>query len=200
MKDHTNAFAVKVDISERESIRAAIKKSAEHFGKQISILINNAGIAQEKPFLEITDEDWDRMLVTNLRGAFFFSQEVIPGMDKQNFGRIVNITSIGGQWDGINQVHYAASKAGLINLTRSLAKLFSKDGINTNAVAIGLTLTDMASPEIKSQAGREKIKSIPIERIANVEEIANVVSFLCSEEASYITGQTINVNGGMYFG
>ena len=139
------------------------------------------------------------MLGTNLRGAFIFSQEVLPNMMKSGWGRIINIASIGGQWGGINQVHYAASKAGLINLTRSIAKIYSSYGITCNSVSPGLVQTDMASREIGSKEGQEKLKNIPIGRVGTTSEIASAVGFLASDEASYITGQTINLNGGMYF-
>jgi len=195
-----NGLAIQVDITNRKSIKNAIEKCKKYFKKDINILINNAGIAQEKPFETITDDDWDKMLITNLRGAFSFSQEVIPDMVEQSWGRIVNITSIGGQWGGYNQVHYAAAKAGLISLTMSLAKIYSKYGITTNAVAPGLVSTDMSKYELNTKEGKKKAASIPIGRIATAKEIANVVAFLASDEASYITGQTINVNGGMYFG
>jgi len=138
------------------------------------------------------------MFASNLRGAFSFSQEVIPHMIKSKWGRIVNVASIGGQWGGRNQIHYAASKAGLINLTISLAKLYSKKGITTNAVSPGLVKTDLIANELKTTSGKNKVKQIPIGRIADTDEVANIVNFLCSDEASYITGQTINVNGGMY--
>jgi len=193
------AISLQVDISQRKSICYVIKRTLNRFGK-IDILINNAAIAQEKPFEKITNEDWDKMMVVNLRGPFAFSQEVLPYMKKQKQGRIVNITSIGGQWGGFNQVHYAAAKAGLINFTRSLAKIYSKYNITTNAVAPGLVLTDMSKKELKTVAGKKKVMDIPINRIADPEEVANIVAFLCSDEASYVTGQTINVNGGMYFG
>lgn len=193
-----NFLPIRVDISQRSSIKNAIKKTEKKF-RNIDILINNAGISQEKPFEKITDHDWDKMLQTNLRGIFSFCQEVIPKMKKNKWGRIINIVSIGGQWGGYNQVHYAAAKAGTINLTRSLAKLFSKDGITSNAISPGLVLTDISKREINSKRGMNKIDSIPIGRIATPQEIANVATFLCSENASYITGQTINVNGGMYF-
>ena len=121
-------------------------------------------------------------------------------MLKRGWGRIINITSIGGQWGGFNQVHYAAAKAGLINLTRSLSRIYSGQGITTNAVAPGLVHTEMSARELESEAGKEKVRSIPIGRIATIEEVAQVVVFLASDAASYITGQTINVNGGMYFG
>ena len=203
-KDATNltkknpAIAIQVDVSSRKSIKKSIQSCKKFFGQNIDVLINNAAISQEKSFEKISDTDWDNMLVSNLRGAFSFSQEVIPYMIKSKWGRIVNVVSIGGQWGGCNQIHYAASKAGLINLTTSLAKLYSKNGITINAVSPGLVKTEMIANELKTTSGKNKIKQIPIGRIADTNEIANVVNFLCLDEASYITGQTINVNGGMY--
>lgn len=193
------ALAVKISVEDRESVQAALEQVRSKFGP-VDILVNNAAIAQEKPFETITDDDWDRMLAVNLRGPFTCAQECLPGMIDKGWGRIINITSIGGQWGGLNQVHYAASKAGLINLTRSLAKLYSAKGITTNAVAIGLVQTDMSANELSTNAGQEKIRAIPKGRIGTPEEVAATVAFLASDEASYITGQTLNVNGGMYFG
>jgi len=193
------ALCIELDQKNRNNIRRVIEEMHESFGK-INILVNNAAIAQEKAFETITDNDWDNMMEVNLRGPFILSQEVIPDMVEQSWGRIVNITSIGGQWGGYNQVHYAAAKAGLISLTMSLAKIYSKYGITTNAVAPGLVSTDMSKYELNTNEGKKKAASIPIGRIATAKEIANVVAFLVSDEASYITGQTINVNGGMYFG
>jgi NAD(P)-dependent dehydrogenase (short-subunit alcohol dehydrogenase family) len=193
------AVALSLIVEDRGSVKRAMESVQRSLGP-IDILVNNAAIAQEKPFPEITDADWDRMLAVNLRGPFACSQEVIPGMLERKWGRIVNISSIGGQWGGMNQVHYAVAKAGLNNLTRSLAKLYSARGITSNTVAIGLVQTDMSGPELDTPAGREKVRNIPVGRVATVDEVANVVAFLASEEASYVTGQTINVNGGMYFG
>lgn len=198
-KPNDNNFYVKVDISSRDSIRNAIQQTREKFG-HIDILINNAAIAQEKPFLTITDEDWKNMLDINLQGAFRFSQEVLENMIQNKWGRIINITSIGGQWGGFNQVHYAASKAALISFTQSLAKIYSKNGITTNAISPGLIATEMSKNELNSEAGKEKVKNIPIGRLGSTEDIADIAIFLASENASYITGQTINANGGMYFG
>jgi len=199
-QEFPRAFPVQVDVSSRESIQAAVATCRRRFARGVGILVNNAAIAQEKPLGEITEEDWDRMFAVNLRGPFLFIQEVLPGMLRARWGRIVNIASIGGQWGGFNQVHYAAAKAGLINLTRSIAKIYSRYGITCNAVSPGLVRTDMSAAELTSEAGREKVKNIPSGRVGTVEEIASTVVFLCSAGASYITGQTINVNGGMYFG
>ena len=188
----------KLDQSNRNEIKAIVKEINSLFGG-VDILINNAAISQEKPFEMIMDEDWELMLKTNLQGPFGLIQECLPHMKEQRWGRIVNIVSIGGQWGGYNQVHYAASKAGLISLTHSIAKIYSKFGITSNAVSPGLVATDMAKNELQTETGKKKVENIPLGRIATPEEVAFVVAFLISDGASYITGQTINVNGGMLF-
>ncbi len=198
-KDEAVASPVRIDIRDRHSVRQAIAAIEKRFERHIDIVVNNAAIADEKPFETITDADWDRVLETNLRGPFIVAQETLPPMVEQGWGRIVNIVSIGGQWGGMRQVHYAAAKAGLINFTHSLARLYSPHGITSNAVSPGLVATDMASNELNSKAGQAKAAQIPVGRIAAPREIAAAVLFLCSEEAGYITGQTINVNGGMLF-
>lgn len=197
---YDNAYPIKIDVSKRKSIKQAIKDFEQQSSSSIEILVNNAGISDEKDFMKITDSDWSLMMDTNLMSAFMFIQETISLMIKRKWGRIINISSIGGQWGGFNQVHYAVSKAGLINLTRSISRLYSKYNITTNAVAVGLVSTDMSENEILSKSGKSKIKEIPTGRIGHLQEIADTVFFLASEESSYITGQTINVNGGMYFG
>jgi acetoacetyl-CoA reductase/3-oxoacyl-[acyl-carrier protein] reductase len=194
-----HAGTVQMSLESRQSIKAAVAKTKKTLGA-VDILVNNAAVAQEKPFEEISDEDWDRVLACNLRGAFVSSQEVLPGMIEARCGRIINITSVGGQWGGLKQVHYAASKAGLISLTMSLARIFSDRGVTCNAVSPGLVVTDMASEAIESETRRGKIEDIPIKRVGTAREVADVVVFLASKAASYVTGQTINVNGGMYFG
>ncbi|MEI6560031.1 MAG: 3-oxoacyl-ACP reductase FabG [Rhodospirillaceae bacterium] len=193
------AFAVAVRIEDRASVRAALAAVRAEFGA-VDILVNNAALAQEKPFATITDDDWSRMLAVNLQGPFICAQEALPGMLAAGWGRIINITSIGGQWGGFNQVHYAAAKAGLINFTRSLAKIYGSRGITANAVSPGLVATRMAAAELDSEAGRQKVAQIPAGRIGSVDEVAAVVAFLASDRASYVLGQTINVNGGQYFG
>jgi acetoacetyl-CoA reductase/3-oxoacyl-[acyl-carrier protein] reductase len=189
------AVVQQIDVSERLSIRSALAAAGD-----IDILVNNAAISQEKPFLSITDDDWDGMLAANLRGPFACTQEVLPGMMQRGWGRVVNIVSIGGQWGGINQIHYASAKSGLIGLTRSLAKTFSSHGITFNAVSPGLVETDMTRTELSSPQGMEKVRMIPAGRIGHAEEVAAAVAFLVMPGSDYITGQTINVNGGMYFG
>jgi NAD(P)-dependent dehydrogenase (short-subunit alcohol dehydrogenase family) len=193
------AIAVQLAAEDRASIRRAVEHVRGELGP-VGILVNNAAIAQEKPFAELTDADWDRMFAVNVRGPFACCQEVLPDMLQLQWGRIVNISSIGGQWGGVLQVHYACAKAALNNLTRSLAKLYSAKGITTNTVAAGLVATSMIANELETPAGKEKVRNIPIGRIASIDEIAHVVAFLASDDAAYITGQTINANGGMYFG
>jgi acetoacetyl-CoA reductase/3-oxoacyl-[acyl-carrier protein] reductase len=194
---HADARAVKIDIASRASIRRALAETRKTFRRDIDILVNNAALVQEKPFETLTDADWDRMLAVNLRGAFILAQETLPAMAKRKWGRIVNITSIGGQWGGMRQVHYAAAKAGLINLTHSLARLYSPHGITANALAPGLVATDMIRKELKSKSGKQKAAQIPVGRIAEPEEIAAGVVYLVSDGAAYVTGQTLNINGGM---
>lgn len=186
-----DAIAVHCDISDRNSIRQALNDIND-----IDILINNAAIAQPKNFLDITDDDWDEMININLRGAFICSQEVIPSMLRRKWGRIINITSIGGQWGGVNQAHYASAKAGLIGLTMSLARLYSGNGITSNSVAPGIIETEMTT-WLEEREKKVLMNGIPVGRFGGVEEVAEVVSFLASDASAYITGQTINVNGGM---
>lgn len=183
--------AVYCDVSDRDSIKKVFNEI-----KSIDILVNNAGISQPKNFLDISDDDWSKMLRINLQGAFMCAQEAIPGMKKKKWGRIINITSVGGQWGGVNQAHYASAKAGLIGLTMSLARIYSKTGITANSISPGVIKTRMTS-WIKTNDKKLITQNIPIGRFGKTSEIANVVSFLASENSSYITGQTINVNGGM---
>lgn len=192
--------AFSLDQSIPDSISSCIAAIQNHFGQSIDILINNGAIAQEKPFAEITANDFELMLNTNLRGPFLLCQACIPSMQAQAWGRIINISSIGGQWGGYNQVHYAASKAGLINLTQSIAKIYAADGISSNAIAIGLVATEMSQRELDSQAGKQKVANIPAKRLGTYEDIKAIALFLASDDSSYLCGQTLNANGGMYFG
>jgi acetoacetyl-CoA reductase/3-oxoacyl-[acyl-carrier protein] reductase len=195
-KDYLEDYCI--DLKNIDDIDIMVEKIINKYGK-IDILVNNAAISQEKPFEEITVYDLDNMLDINFKSPFYLTQKILPIMKKNRWGRIINIVSIGGQWGGFNQVHYSASKAALINFTKSIAKIYSGFGITSNAVSPGLVDTDMSKNELQTKSGMEKLKNIPIGRIAKPIEIAKVVAFLASDDASYITGQTINVNGGMYF-
>ena len=150
--------------------------------------------------MDITENSFDAMTKTNLRGPLFCIQEALPNMVKNKWGRVVNIVSLGGQLGGVNQIHYACAKAGLIGLTRSIALSFSNQGVTCNAVSPGLIKTDMSKREISSKSGINKVRLSPIGRLGQPDEVAGAVAYLVSEEASYVTGQTLNVNGGMYFG
>lgn len=193
------AAAVELSAGDRASIERAVATAHEVAGP-VHILVNNAAAGKEKPFEEITDAEWDEVLGINLRGAFAAAQLVLPDMRAEGWGRIVNMTSVGGQWGGVARVHYAASKAALINLTQSLARLYSPEGVTANAVSPGLVDTELIAEELATPAGRRKVEAIPLGRIAEPREVAEVVRFLVSDRAGYITGQTVNVNGGMYFG
>ena len=197
-KKNFNVKCFKLDLSSYESILKFCKliKKEKIF---IDILVNNAATSQIKNVEKIKGEDWDYVLNTNLKGPFFLSQKLIGNMKKKRWGRIVNISSIGGQWGGKDQVHYAISKSGMIGMTRSFAKVYSKFNITTNTVSPGLVETSMSKKEIMSKQGKKKIDNIPIGRIANMNEITSSILFLCSQESSYITGQTLNLNGGMLF-
>jgi NAD(P)-dependent dehydrogenase (short-subunit alcohol dehydrogenase family) len=197
-KVHPRAYVVKIDIASRASVKRAIASSSKYFGGNFDIVVNNAALVQEKSFAAITDADWDRMLAVNLRGAFIVAQETLPAMQARKWGRIINITSIGGQWGGMRQVHYAAAKAGLINLTHSLAKLYSGCGITANAIAPGLVATGMIEQELKSKAGKQKAAQIPVGRITRPDEIAAAIVYLASDAAASVTGHTLNINGGLF--
>ena len=197
-KKKKNIIAVNINLGSSESIREAKNIIKTKIGS-VDILINNGAFSQEKDFFKINNDDLDKMFSINIKGQFICIQEFLPDMLQKNWGKIINISSIGGQWGGSNQIHYAASKAALINLTKSIAKNYSNLGINCNTISIGLVKTDMTEREIKSQEGIKKIKSIPAGRIGSSQDIANTVKFLISDESNYITGQTINLNGGMLF-
>jgi NAD(P)-dependent dehydrogenase (short-subunit alcohol dehydrogenase family) len=192
------ARCTRMNGEETLSVRAALAATHDAFGP-IDILVNNAAMAEEKPFETITEAELDRMMAVNFKAAFTACQKTAPKMAARGFGRIVNIASIGGQWGGINQVHYAAAKAALISLTRSLARCYSGFGVTSNAVAPGLIDTDMAAGELGAETGRQKVRDIPAGRVGTPEEVAAAVAFLVSDQAGYITGQTLNLNGGMYF-
>jgi 3-oxoacyl-[acyl-carrier protein] reductase len=193
-----NAAAFALDVGDEEQVKSAFKAVIAQFGK-IDILVNNAGITRDQLVMRMKRADWDAVLNTNLTSAYLCTQQAISSMLKQRWGRIINITSIFGQTGQAGQANYAASKAGLIGLTMAIAREVSSRNITCNAVAPGFIETAMTSglaDELKQTA----VKMIPLGRVGKPEEVASAVAFLASEEASYITGHVLNVNGGMLMG
>jgi 3-oxoacyl-[acyl-carrier protein] reductase len=187
-----------MDVVEEDQIKSAIKSAIAHFGK-IDILVNNAGIARDQLVMRMKRTDWDAVLNTNLTSAYLCTQQAIGSMLKQRWGRIINITSVFGQMGQAGQANYASSKAGLIGLTMALAREVASRNITCNAVAPGFIETSMTaglSEEFKQSA----VKMIPLGRVGTADDVASAVCFLASEEASYITGHVLNVNGGMLMG
>jgi len=183
---------VQIDMGSQDSIKEAIAKAGK-----IDILVNNAAITKDGLALRMKKEDFDSVIGTNLTGAFLAIQQVLHGMMKQRWGRIINISSIVGETGNPGQINYVASKAGLIGLTKSLAQEMASRNITVNAVAPGFIDTDMTavlSPELRENM----LAHIPLKRLGTPEDVAAAVKFLASEEAGYITGAVLNVNGGMY--
>jgi acetoacetyl-CoA reductase/3-oxoacyl-[acyl-carrier protein] reductase len=187
-----------LDLASEVSISNAVTES-EHLVGSIDVLVNNGAHSEHVEFLKMSQLQIQQMFEVNLKSAMQLSQLTIPKMVEKKWGRIINIASIGGQWGGKNQIHYATMKAGLIGFTRSLAKTYSLNGVLTNSVSPGLIDTEMIAPELTKDNLNSIITTIPIGRIGRPTEVAKIVSFLSGESASYITGQTINVNGGMLF-
>jgi 3-oxoacyl-[acyl-carrier protein] reductase len=185
-----------LDVSEQASVEAAIGGVIERHGR-LDILVNNAGITRDQLAMRMKRDDWDAVLRTNLTGAFACAQAVMRPMLKQRSGRIVNITSVVGQAGNAGQANYAAAKAGLIGLTKALALELASRNITVNAVAPGLIDTDMTRA-IAEGAHEDWTARIPLKRLGTPEDVAAAVAFLASDEAAYITGQVLAVNGGMY--
>jgi 3-oxoacyl-[acyl-carrier protein] reductase len=187
-----------LDIADEESIKACVKAVVAHFGK-LEILVNNAGITRDTLTLRMKRKDWDDVLQTNLTGAFLMTQAAMSPMLKARWGRIVNITSVVGETGQAGQANYAASKAGLIGLTKAHSRELATRSITVNAVAPGYIETAMTGILSDEQKSAMTVH-VPLQRVGTVEEVAHAVTFLASEGASYITGHTLDVNGGMYMG
>lgn len=192
------AAAFALDVTDEEQVKSTIKAAIAQFSK-IDILVNNAGVTRDQLVMRMKRADWDAVLNTNLTSAYLCIQHVATTMLKQRYGRIINITSIFGQIGQAGQANYSASKAGLIGLTLAIARELASRNITCNAVAPGFIATAMTEglgEEFKQNA----IKQIPLGRVGTVDDVANAVAFLASDDASYVTGHVLSVNGGMFMG
>ncbi len=191
-----NVLATPCNVTKKEDCENVVKKTLATHGR-LDILVNNAGITKDNLLLRMSEEDWDLVMNVNLKGAFHFTKACLHTMMKQRCGRIINLASVVGLMGNAGQANYAASKGGLIAMTKTLAKEFASRNILVNAVAPGFVqtrLTDVLPEEVKKQY----LSAIALGRFANPQEIAKVCLFLASEDSSYVTGQVINVNGGLY--
>ena len=194
LANETGAYAIQCDIRDSASTIAACQQAARLLG-HIDVLVNNAGIAQQKLFTDITDEDWRAMLDTNLSGAFYASRAVLPDMISRRYGRIINVSSIWGQVGASCEVHYSAAKAGLIGLTKALAKEVAPSGVTVNCICPGVIETDMLSsftPDDLAALAEET----PVGRLGTPEDISHSILWLADPKSGFTTGQIIGVNGG----
>ncbi len=190
------AVAVVGDVASGSDADRLVEKAVEAFGR-VDILVNNAGITRDGLLLRMKDQDWDEVLNVNLKGAFLCTRAVAKVMSKQRFGRIINMSSVVGEMGNPGQANYCASKAGLIGLTKSVARELARRNVTVNAITPGFIATDMTDA-LSEKARQELTAQIPLGRLGAVEDIAHAVKFLASEQAGYITGQVLGVNGGMY--
>jgi NAD(P)-dependent dehydrogenase (short-subunit alcohol dehydrogenase family) len=192
------AVAIQMEVTNRNSVQSAIETALAKLGS-LSILVNNAGINKPTDFDQIVDGDWDEILGVNLKGPFVCSQLALPHLRRAGGGSIVHIGSVSGQYGGPRTAHYAASKAGLISLSQVIARFGAKWNIRSNVVAAGLIQSEMAAAGMAAPAVAKAAESIVLGRLGTAGEVADAVAFLASDAARYITAQTINVNGGLYF-
>lgn len=187
---------VVLNVTDKASIEQVVAAATTKHG-DINILVNNAGITKDTLFLRMSEDDWDQVIDTNLKAAFLLSKALVRGMTKQRFGRIVNISSVVGFMGNPGQVNYASSKAAVVAFSKSLAKELGSRNITVNCVAPGFIQTDMTD-KLSEEVIGHYLKNIPLNRLGNVEDVANAVKFLVEDTGSYITGSTIHVNGGLY--
>jgi len=194
-----SAVAVEADVADRAAVNQAVAAVRAALGP-ITVLVNNAGIEHFTPFAEIDDKDWDRVMAVNLKGIYHATQAVLPDMVAAGWGRVINLTALGAQIGAANMVHYTASKGGVTAMTRSLAVELGPKGITVNAVSPGFLLTPMSQRAIDGNLFpvpyQEIVATYPIPRVGQPEDAAAAIAFFASQEAGYITGQTLGVNGG----
>jgi len=190
------AFVVAIDLGSADSIKEAFAKTAKDLGT-VTILVNNAGLTKDGLAVRMKKDDWDVVISTNLTGTFLASQQVLQGMMRERWGRIINIASVVGEMGNPGQANYVASKAGIIGLTKSLAQEMGSRNITVNAVAPGFVSTDMTQG-LSEELKEKMLSHIPLRRMGTPEDVAASVRFLASDEAAYITGHVLDVNGGMY--
>ncbi|MEX0297559.1 MAG: SDR family NAD(P)-dependent oxidoreductase [Kordiimonas sp.] len=190
--------AVRADVRDRTALKAAFSVIESEAGK-LDVLVNNAGINKPEDFDKITDEDWDEILSVNLKGPFIVTQEALPLLKKSASGSVVHIGSVSGQYGGPRTAHYAASKAGLISLAQVIARFLAVDNIRSNTLSAGLVASEMAEEGMKNPAVQAAAEQVLLKRFATPNEVAEAAVFLGSDRSSYVTGQTLNVNGGLYF-
>ena len=191
----SQVLCVKADVSKADQVGNLVKQAIDKF-ERIDVLVNNAGVTKDTLLMRMKEEDFDKVIDINLKGTFLMTKAVIPYMMKKRAGRIINISSVVGVAGNAGQANYAASKAGIIGFTKSVAKEVASRNIRANCVAPGFIETDMTS--VLSEEVKQSIYAqIPMKKMGTAQEVANVVYFLGSEESSYITGQTINIDGGM---
>lgn len=195
LAEETGGFAMRADVSDEAAVAAMAAEIETRFGG-VDVLVNNAGIAMQKMLCDTTSADWDRIFGVNIRGAYLVTRAVMGNMVRKKYGRIVNVSSIWGQEGASCEVAYSASKSALIGFTKALAKELSLSGICVNCIAPGVIDTDMNSI-VDTEILTELAQEIPLGRLGSAEETAAVAAFLCSDEARYITGQVIGVNGGL---
>jgi 3-oxoacyl-[acyl-carrier protein] reductase len=190
-----SAFACRADVSDAEQVAALVNRCMERY-RRIDVLVNNAGIAQQKLFTDLTEQDWDTMMAVNLKSVFLCCRAVLPQMIARKSGSIVNVSSIWGMTGASCEVHYSAAKAGIIGLTKALAKELGPSGIRVNCVAPGVIATDMTAG-LTEQDREALIDGIPLMRLGTAADAARAIVYLASDDAGYLTGQTLSPNGGM---
>ncbi|GAB5046409.1 3-oxoacyl-[acyl-carrier-protein] reductase [Thermodesulfovibrio sp. TK110] len=190
------SLGVKADVSNLEDVKKLFDEAVKKFSR-IDILVNNAGITRDNLLIRMKDEEWDAVLNINLKGAFLCCREAVKIMSKHKYGRIINIASVVAFIGNPGQVNYSASKAGLVALTKTLAKEYASRGITVNAVAPGFIQTAMTE-QLPQKVKEEMLRMIPLQRFGTTQDVANAIVFLALPESGYITGQVIHVNGGMY--